>query len=451
MFAGCGTRNENSSDVTAAGMEGTSSSDTTASAAPKENVTLQFWGGVPAESGPQEVCDNFNKEFASQGIKIEYTRFVNDAQGNLKLDTSLMAGSDIDVYMTYFKEYLVKRATANMALDLSELVTKDNYDLVDKFGEVVKETTYIDGKPYGIPTKVENACFLLNKDMFDAAGIPIPESWTFEEFRDTAKKLTKGEGQNKVYGCFVDSNFRNNTPYQFANTKLGGDGVYKSGGKETNFDAPEFGKALQVLVDMMFVDQSMPTQADAITEKLDSSSMFLNGKAAMVLASWIVRDVKDLNKYPHTFVTAFAPAPVFSKSDEYYSSGGPGDNICINPKSKHIDEVWTFIKWYAEKGMTPMAKYGRIPLYKDFSKEVIASTFLQGSEKLFDSESFTRVFITPVEKYQVSTIITAAPEILKITQEEYDAALYQKKSVDDAMASLKTRADAALKAALDQK
>ena len=176
MFAGCGARNENSSDVTAAGMEGTSSSDTTASAAPKGNVTLQFWGGVPAESGPQEVCDNFNKEFASQGIKIEYTRFVNDAQGNLKLDTSLMAGSDIDVYMTYFKEYLVKRATANMALDLSELVTKDNYDLVDKFGEVVKETTYIDGKPYGIPTKVENACFLLNKDMFDAAGIPIPES-----------------------------------------------------------------------------------------------------------------------------------------------------------------------------------------------------------------------------------------------------------------------------------
>ena len=55
-------------------------------------VRLLMWGGVPPESGPQAVCDAFNKEFASKGISIEYERFVNDDQGNMKLETNLLAG-----------------------------------------------------------------------------------------------------------------------------------------------------------------------------------------------------------------------------------------------------------------------------------------------------------------------------------------------------------------------
>ena len=33
--------------------------------------------------------------------KVNYTRFVNDDRGNLKLDTALQGGLDIDVYFTY--------------------------------------------------------------------------------------------------------------------------------------------------------------------------------------------------------------------------------------------------------------------------------------------------------------------------------------------------------------
>ena len=57
-----------------------------------KTVTLKFWGGVPAEYGPLEVVANFNKEYKDKGIQIEYTRFVNDAQGNLKLEMNLLSG-----------------------------------------------------------------------------------------------------------------------------------------------------------------------------------------------------------------------------------------------------------------------------------------------------------------------------------------------------------------------
>ena len=37
-----------------------------------EVVTIRMWGGVPPESGPQQVCDNFNELYKDKGIQVEY-------------------------------------------------------------------------------------------------------------------------------------------------------------------------------------------------------------------------------------------------------------------------------------------------------------------------------------------------------------------------------------------
>ncbi|WP_309242115.1 hypothetical protein [Paenibacillus sp. S150] len=44
---------------------------------------------------------------------------------------------------------------------------------------------------------------LLNKDALDEAGLPVPAyGWTWDDYRDYAKKLTKGEGVDKRYGTY---------------------------------------------------------------------------------------------------------------------------------------------------------------------------------------------------------------------------------------------------------
>ena len=60
-------------------------------------VTIRMWGGVPAESGPQAACDAFNEAYKDKGIQVEYERFVNDDTGNVKLETNLLGGNEIDV------------------------------------------------------------------------------------------------------------------------------------------------------------------------------------------------------------------------------------------------------------------------------------------------------------------------------------------------------------------
>ncbi|MDX2971947.1 hypothetical protein PWY36_22400, partial [Kribbella solani] len=58
-------------------------------------------------SGPGDVVKAFRAKFPR--YDVEYTRFVNDERGNLKLDTALQGGVDIDVYFTYSQGALALR------------------------------------------------------------------------------------------------------------------------------------------------------------------------------------------------------------------------------------------------------------------------------------------------------------------------------------------------------
>lgn len=411
----------------------------------KTVTTLKMWGGVPPEAGPQMVCDNFNKEFAQAGYKLEYERFVNDEQGNMKLDTNLLAGSGIDIYVTYTPDYLSKRALGNMALDLSGLTKRDDYDLEKNFSSMAK-SYYVNGKPYSVPAKIDQYGFLANMEMFAAAGVAIPTTpWTLEQFRDAAKKLTKGEGLDKVYGVFFNSQQEKYYPIDyFAAQVLGGDYYFKNGGKECDLDNPVIVKTVKTVAEMMNVDKSAPTHVDSVVQKLTQEGMFLTGKSAMTLGSWIIRNVKDTKTYPHDFVTAFIPYPTPEKKSGLYTQGGYGDHLCINPKSKNIDMAWEFIKWYCEKGELPMAKFGRVPSHVAFDRSSITKAFLEGAENLFDAKSFTQVLVSPKAKYAVPNIMTKRAELKKVLDEELEAIYAGKKTAEEGMSDAKKRGDTIL-------
>ena len=44
-----------------------------------------------------------------------------------KLETNLLSGTGVDLYITYGISQLTKRAQGSMALDLTDLMTKDNF------------------------------------------------------------------------------------------------------------------------------------------------------------------------------------------------------------------------------------------------------------------------------------------------------------------------------------
>ena len=439
LLAGCGGA-PSSSAAASTSTAAPSISTATADTAPAgETVTLRIWGGVPPEAGPQGSVDAFNAAFKDKGIQAEYERFVNDETGNLKLETSLLAGSDVDLYITYTPDIMQKRASGNMALDLTELIARDSFDVEGIFGEMAK-SYYVDGKPYCMPTKLDQYGIVLNKTMFEAAGIPIPTEWTFDEFRETAKKLTSGEGQDKVYGMFWNSQQDLTYPIDYlAVQTLGGDPLYKADGT-ANLSDPVNVAAVELVNNMMNVDGSSPTHTDSVTQKLSQEGMFLTGKSAMTIGPWMVRSIKDTAQYPHDFETAFAPYPVYKEGERKFTQGGYGDLLCINPKSANIDAAWEYLKWYATEGMLPVVEGGRVPAANTYDAQAVTDAFLKGAEKLIDADTTKKILITPASNYAVPSITTKLPEINKILTEELENIYTGTQTVQEGMDKAQERA-----------
>jgi multiple sugar transport system substrate-binding protein len=404
--------------------------------------TVKVWGGVPPENGPQAAVDAFNAEFKSKGIQAEYTRFVNDTNGNLQLETNLLSGDSVDVYMNYGLAALTKRVESGMAIDQGPLITRDKFDILG-FGQANLDQWYIDGKLYGFPTTNNGAayCTMINKDMFDAAGIPIPTKWTYSEFREIARRLTRGEGPDKIYGAFFNTGQFIGAPL-FHGLSLPPDWHYGPNSRSSRYNQePSVKEAIQFAVNVMNVDRSAPTHADTVTQRLTQEGMFLSGRAAMTFGAWIVRNVKDTVNFPHDFVTAFAPYPVSDLYPAISNPGGVGDVMAINPKSRNIDACWEYIKWYSTNGIVHMAAGGRLGLYEGLDQRALTNAFLTGGEKLLDAASTQSGYIAPRPNVAYPTITFRAPELEVIWNETLEAIYNGRMPIDAGLADCETRAN----------
>ena len=419
--------------------ESTSTAESTAEA-PKETYTVRVWGGVPEEAGPKAAVDAFNEKFKDKGYQAEYVRFVNDDTGNLKLETTLLSGEGVDVFISYGLTPLQKRVDGNMVLDITDLCKRDSFDLESQFGGLAKNFL-VGGKDYCVPSKADLYGMCLNADMFEAAGIPIPTKWTYSEFREIAKKLTSGEGDSKIYGAFLNTQQDiSSCMGYFGNQAAGADWMYKDGkDTETGFDSPVVKESIELYYNMMNVDKSVPTHADSVTQKLTQEGLFLTGKSAMTIGPWIVRSIKDTENYPHEFKTAFAPYPVPDNTEAKYSQGGAGDLISISAKTKNAEAAWEYVKWYTTEGMIYMTGGGRVPLYTGYNADDVAKAFVGDKESLLDAATVKSILVEPRKNYAVQSITTKAPELGQIVKEELEAIFNDKETVDEGIAKMTAR------------
>lgn len=412
-----------------------------------ETVTLRFWGGVPGEYGPEQVVARFNEEYKDKGIQAEYVRFVNDDTGNMKLETTLLGGGEIDIYITYSIANLTKRGEGSMALELSGLLEEKGFNMLEEQGALSANFLYEGGQIYGIPTKFESYYLLANVDMFKEAGIELPlDGWTYSEFREAAKQLTKGEGMDKIYGMFWNSDQEIFRPSMIAQTVLGDNYYYKNDGTESNFDNEAFVEINQLIQDMMWVDGSTVTHTDDTTQQLSIESTFLAGKAAMSVGVWAIRSIKDLEKYPHDFETAYIPVPTSDTLEANYtiSDMAVGDIICISPDTQYLDEALEFVIWYTRGGMTEGTPYGRVPLNLSIDSEDKLEAYMLNGEGILHAESVVN-FLNIPDNLAVDNITTKMAEIKKCFTEGLERIYTNQTDAATALKEAKDQADAFLK------
>lgn len=136
------------------------------------------------------------------------------------------------------------------------------------------------GVDYAVPSANNTIALYYNTDMFTAAGLEPPKTW--DELRETAKKLTKDQTYGLVYpginneqGAFHTSTF-----------------VWSNGGTFEKLNSPEVVGAisyLKSLIDDGSVSKSVVTWAID-----DARDQFVSGRAAMMIGgSWLLPQLDE--------------------------------------------------------------------------------------------------------------------------------------------------------------
>lgn len=393
---------------------------------------LNVWGGVPPESGPDDLIKAFGEEHPE--ITVKYTRYVNDEPGNLKLDTSLQGGVPIDIFFSYSPANLKKRST--LALDLTERINGEP-DLAKFTADADPVNNYpFDGKLYAVPAALAPLNTYINESMINEAGITLPETWDVDEYREIARKLTV---PGKTFGTL--------NPPTLARATLGPNSNYTADGK-ANFAHPLFAQQLELALELQQEGTAMP-RSQILAEKLQTfpQTPYLAGRVAMVIqAGHLVRYISDTKEYPHDFKTICMPPPAPVKGKPYWNEGQIGDLMSISAKSKNPDAAWTFLTFWVRNAGQYMIKGGRLPSLVGDAKpaDMVAQLLGPDRDTLYDPASFERFLFSEDLKVAVDTKFAGATQIQQIVQKLTDEVLLGDRTVESWVEEAVKQADAAI-------
>ena len=379
-------------------------------------------------------------EKLNPGIKVQVQSLVgtydSDAY-NKKADVMIAAGEQIDLLSESTLDRVVAKVNAGVFEPLNAYAEKEGVDLQKEYNGIIP----LNGKMYTIPEYVTCWLVYLNKDMLDAAGLPVPpRDWTWADYREYAKKLTHGTGATKVYGSYMHY-----WDWFYAigmQSKIMDKPYFKKDGTP-NFDDSVFRDGLQYRWNLEQVDQSQITVADLLSQKMAYRAVFFGGKAAMLpMGAWMVADIKNKESFPHTFKTTFATFPRWDATCKPNTTtlDGAGSGWGINSKSKYKEAAYKFLRYFTSKGW----EFAH-PLWSAWTKTDAAATVkaMGGpDETLYDAAALQKIVYDPLRVQNKYTFAgPGEPEVVDAWIGESQKYLVGGQSLDEAMANIKQKAN----------
>ena len=189
-------------------------------------------------------------------IKVEITGYPPNDEGFTKLTTALQSGDGVDV-LRLPSDRLLAFVADDLIAPIDDFMT--DADKQDIYPNALDPVRLKDGKAFAWPLWVVPMGMYLNLDVFQEKGVELPpKDWTWDQFVDTAKKLTftRANGE-QVYGFsgFVDPGVIN-TWGLFMNQDPKVRPVTDDG--KFGFDTPEAAAGMQRYADLALVDKVTP-------------------------------------------------------------------------------------------------------------------------------------------------------------------------------------------------
>ena len=394
--------------------------------------TIRLWSFWDEDSGAASWVEEFNKVYPN--ITLDIHKFSNSGDGNVQLDTALIAG-EVDICMSFAAGKLEERATAGLFYPLDDFLAEAGLDSVENWG---LEDNY-GGKIVAIPMGGNNDHVIINKDLWDAAGLgEIPTSWTIDEYYDAARAMNKvaADGTVEVYGC---SNFHSIYYWSILARGFLGDDYY--------YTKDEAGNLVSNITNQAFVDAFNVTYRD---EGIQAYTPFMEGKVAMcVMTNAMTRRIANTDEYTFDFPITYAPIPTLYEDQEvnycdgiYYFMHLSIANSCPDPEL-----AWQFVKWFSTEGSAYYSTVGHMPTYKNVDRDSIVSIAFGSEEaaaELIDVEAYKRVVLNYDGPTYIEHEYLGASEISNVLNTVTMDVYRGNMTIEEGFEAMKAQMDAAI-------
>ncbi|MDM9620841.1 sugar ABC transporter substrate-binding protein [Rhizobium sp. AC44/96] len=382
----------------------------------------------------QKLTDDFKKK--NPGIDLEWvTLEENVLRQKVTTDIATKGGQyDVLTIGTYEVPIWAKQG---WLLPLDNL-GKD-YD-ADDLLPAIRSGLTTDGKLYAAPFYGESSMVMYRKDLFDAAGLKMPDAPTWDFIADAAKKITNKD--KEIYGICLrgKAGWGENMAFLTAMSNSFGARWFDEQWKP-QFDQPEWKDTLNFYVNLMKEAGPPGASSNGFNENL---ALFQTGKCGMwidaTVAASFVSNPKE-STVADKVGFALAPDKGLGKRGNWLWAW----NLAIPAGSQKVEAAEKFVAWATSKDYTNLVaeKEGwlnappgtRSSLYAnaDYQK---AAPFAKMTLDSINSADPTKPTVKPVPYVGVQFV--AIPEFQGIgtaVGQQFSAALAGQVSVDQALQS----------------
>lgn len=170
----------------AAGLAGCSrGGDTDDDASGGTSIRFAWWGSTPRHEMTEEALDLFRDEHP----EITVTGEPSDFGGYFDRLATQTAADDAPDVITLGGAYVAEYAQREALLDLSEVADVLDLSAMDA---TTLTNGQVDGVQYAATTGVNALAIIANPEVFDAAGVDMPDdtTWTWEQFEEIAAEIS---------------------------------------------------------------------------------------------------------------------------------------------------------------------------------------------------------------------------------------------------------------------
>jgi len=372
------------------GMSAVRAQDASPGASPAVDTSISGKLNVAMVANPQMVAlQKLAPEFQKIYPNIKLNLLVlpeNEVRDRIRTDVSTQAGQFDVVTIGMFEA--ADYAKQGWSLDVGTPLQADpNYDYQDIFPAMVSALSGDDGKLYAAPFYGESSMVFYRKDLFQAAGLTMPDKPTWDDIQGFAQKLHKPDsGQYGICLRGLPGWGEQGAPLTSVINAFGGrwfDENWKS-----QLASDKSAKAIKFYTDLVKNYGEPSATTSGFTE---CENLFIQGKVAMWYDATSAADLlADPKQNPQAANTGFAYQP----TEEIGSGWLWAWAFAIEAKTKHQDAALAFVKWATSKDYVNLVAnqlgWGSVP------SGVRASTYADAGYKEY-GKSFADLVLSIIQ------------------------------------------------------